>query len=181
MRSCVSHSYNHSAIIVAYSAVLRKILTYDNKKAPMWTLFVWLSEAVTVAYESLAVPALLDQLRGTPFLPWALLLLGTKIGKGVWLNTTDITEFDCVEIGDYAELNAHSGPQTHLFEDRVMRVGKVHIGAGATLGSRAIVLYDASVGDYCRLGSLTLVAKGESLPAQTRWEGCPAQHHGLRF
>ncbi len=154
---------------------------YKPRKAPMWTLFVWLSEAVTVAYESLAVPALLDQLRGTPFLPWALRLLGTKIGKGVWLNTTDITEFDCVEIGDYAELNAHSGPQTHLFEDRVMRVGKVHIGAGATLGSRAIVLYDASVGDYCRLGSLTLVAKGESLPAQTRWEGCPAQHHGLRF
>jgi len=154
---------------------------YKPKRAPMWTLFVWLSEAVTVAYESLAVPAFLDQLRGTPFLPWALRLLGTKIGKGVWLNTTDITEFDCVEIGDYAELNAHSGPQTHLFEDRVMRVGKVHIGAGATLGCRAIVLYDASVGDYCRLGALTLVAKGEALPAQTRWEGCPAQHHGLRF
>ncbi|NBV87546.1 MAG: peptide synthetase, partial [Verrucomicrobia bacterium] len=106
---------------------------YTPLKAPMWTLFVWLSEAVTVAYESLAVPSLLDPLRGTPFLPWALRLFGVKIGRGVWLNTTDITEFDCVEIGDFAELNAHSGPQTHLFEDRVMRIGKVRIGAGATL------------------------------------------------
>jgi non-ribosomal peptide synthetase-like protein len=152
---------------------------YAPRKAPMWTLFVWLSEAVTVAYESLAVPTLLDQLRGTPFLPWALRLMGVKIGRGVWLNTTDITEFDCVEIGDFAELNAFSGPQTHLFEDRVMRVGKVQIGKGATLGPRSIVLYDATVGDHCRLGPLTLVAKGETLPNQTRWEGCPAQHHRL--
>jgi len=140
----------------------------------MWTPFVWLSEAVTVAYESLAVPPFLDHLRGTPFLPWALRLLGAKIGRGVWLNSTDLTEFDCVQIGDYAELNAHCGPQTHLFEDRVMRVGVVAIGKGATLGVRAIVLYDATVGDFCRLGPLTLVAKGEQLPSSSAWEGSPA-------
>lgn len=147
---------------------------YEPRKAPMWTPFVWLSEAVTVAYESLAVPPFLDHLRGTPFLPWALRLLGAKIGRGVWLNSTDLTEFDCVHIGDYAELNAHCGPQTHLFEDRVMRVGVVTIGKGATLGVRAIVLYDATVGDFCRLGPLTLVAKGEQLPPSSAWEGSPA-------
>ncbi len=147
---------------------------YKPRLAPMWTSFVWLSEALTVVYESLAVPALLDHLRGTPFLPWALRLMGAKIGRGTWLNSTDLTEFDCVKIGAYAELNAHCGPQTHLFEDRVMRVGEVQIGEGATLGVRAIVLYDASVGDFCRLGPLTLVAKGEHLPPRSRWEGSPA-------
>ena len=147
---------------------------YTPRQAPMWTLFVWLSEAVTVAYESLAVPALLDHLKGTPFLPWALRCLGAKIGKGVWLNTTDLTEFDCVEIGDHAELNAFSGPQTHLFEDRIMRIGRVTIGPGATLGVRTTVLYDSSVGAYCRLGPLTLVAKGEHLPEGTLWTGSPA-------
>jgi non-ribosomal peptide synthetase-like protein len=147
---------------------------YKPKMAPMWTLFVWVSEAVTVVYESLAVPALLDHLRGTPFLPWALRCLGARIGKGVWMNTTDLTEFDCVEIGDYAELNAHSGPQTHLFEDRIMRIGLVKIGAGATLGVRTTVLYDTSIGKHCRLGPLTLIAKGEQIPDRTRWSGCPA-------
>jgi len=147
---------------------------YKPRQAPMWTLFVWLSEAVTVAYESLAVPALLDHLKGTPFLPWALRCMGAKIGKGVWLNTTDLTEFDCVEIGDHAELNAYSGPQTHLFEDRIMRIGRVQIGEGATLGVRTTVLYDSSVGAHCRLGPLTLVAKGEHLPPGTRWGGSPA-------
>jgi hypothetical protein len=35
----------------------------------MWTPFVWISKAVTVLYETLAVPALLQHLTGTPFLP----------------------------------------------------------------------------------------------------------------
>jgi non-ribosomal peptide synthetase-like protein len=140
----------------------------------MWTPFVWISEAVTNLYESLAVPNLLDFLRGTPMLPWALRLLGAKIGRGVYLNTTDLTEFDCVRIGDEAELNAWCGPQTHLFEDRVMKIGMVEIGARTTIGARGTILYDTHVGDGVKLGPLTLVAKGERLPAATRWEGSPA-------
>ncbi len=140
----------------------------------MWTSFVWISEAVTNLYESLAVPNFLDFLRGTPMLPWALRLLGAKIGKGVYLNTTDITEYDCVRIGDEAELNAWSGPQTHLFEDRVMKIGMVDIGAQTSIGPRSTILYDTKVGDRVHLGPLTLVAKGERLPAATRWEGSPA-------
>jgi non-ribosomal peptide synthetase-like protein len=147
---------------------------YTPRHAPMWTLFVWLSEAVTVVYESLAVPILLDHLKGTPMLPWALRCLGAKIGKGVWMNTTDLTEFDCVSIGDHAELNAHSGPQTHLFEDRIMRIGSVKIGEGATLGVRTTVLYDSCIGSHSRLGPLTLIAKGEQIPDTTAWSGSPA-------
>jgi non-ribosomal peptide synthetase-like protein len=140
----------------------------------MWTPFVWISEAITNIYESLAVPNFLNLLRGTPLLPWALRLLGVRIGKGVYMNTTDLTEFDCVRIGDESELNAWSGPQTHLFEDRIMKIGRVDIGAKVTVGVRSIILYDTKVGDGVRLGSLTLVAKGECLPAATRWEGSPA-------
>jgi non-ribosomal peptide synthetase-like protein len=141
----------------------------------MWTPFVWISEAVTNLYESLAAPNFLDVLRGTPMLPWALRLLGVRIGKGVFMNTTDVTEFDCVRIGDEAELNAWCGPQTHLFEDRVMKIGLVDIGARVTVGTRSTILYDTRVGDNARLGPLTLVAKGEHLPEGTRWEGSPAR------
>lgn len=147
---------------------------YRSMLAPMWTLFVWTSEAVTSLYETLAVPALLNFLRGTPMMPWALRLLGVKVGRGAWINTCDITEFDCVSIGEDAELNDHSGPQTHLFEDRVMRIGQVRIGARACVGVRSTVLYDASVGENARLGPLTLVAKGEHIPDNSSWEGTPA-------
>jgi non-ribosomal peptide synthetase-like protein len=159
-------------IVVALKWVL--VGRYRPRAAPMWTPFVWLSEAVTNVYESLAVPNTLEFLRGTPLLPWALRLLGARVGRGVYLDTTDLTEFDCVQIGDEAELNVGCGPQTHLFEDRVMKIGPVVIGARATVGAGSTILYDTEVGDCVHLGPLTLVAKGERLPAATRWEGSPA-------
>lgn len=147
---------------------------YRKQSEPMWTPFVWLSEGVTNLYEGIAVPNFMRYLRGTPWLPLAFNLLGSRIGKGVYMDTTDITEFDCVQIGDNSELNALSCPQTHLFEDRVMKIDQVTIGERVYLGPRASVLYSAVVGDNARLGALTLVMKGEHIPANGNWAGCPA-------
>jgi len=147
---------------------------YQKRAEPMWTPFVWLSEGVTNMYEGIAVPNFMRYLRGTPWLPVAFRLLGSRIGKGVYMDTTDITEFDCVHIGDHSELNALSCPQTHLFEDRVMKIDRVDIGSKVYVGPRGTVLYSAKVGDNARLGPLTLVMKGEHIPAATSWSGLPA-------
>jgi len=147
---------------------------YKSKSVPMWSTFVWFSEAVTSMYESLAVPNLLNLLRGTPLLPFFLRSLGVKIGKDVFINTTDFTEFDCVKIGDRSSLNNWSGPQTHLFEDRIMKIGTVNIGNHVSVGPRTIILYDTNVEDRVVLGSLSLVSKGENLPNDTEWTGSPA-------
>jgi non-ribosomal peptide synthetase-like protein len=147
---------------------------YRKQSEPMWTPFVWLSEGVTNLYEGIAVPNFMRYLRGTPWLPLAFNLLGSRIGRGVYLDTTDITEFDCVHIGDYSELNALTCPQTHLFEDRVMKIDHVQIGQRVYMGPRSTVLYSAVVGDNARLGPLTLVMKGEHIPAAGNWAGCPA-------
>ncbi|MCK6490101.1 MAG: phosphopantetheine-binding protein, partial [Planctomycetes bacterium] len=166
--------YGLASVAAVLAAKWLLIGRYRPRAAPMWTPFVWLSEAVTSMHESLAVPNLLDFLRGTPLLPVFLRLYGARIGRDTVLDSTDLTEFDCVEIGDGAVLNADCGPQTHLFEDRVMTVGLVRIGADAVLGARTIVLYDAEVGARTCLGPLTLVAKGERLPADGAWCGAPA-------
>jgi len=147
---------------------------YRKQSEPMWTPFVWLSEAVTNLYEGIAVPNFMRYLRGTPWLPIAFNILGARIGKGVYMDTTDITEFDCVQIGDNSELNALTCPQTHLFEDRVMKIDHVVIGEKVYMGPRAAVLYSAAIGNNARLGALTLVMKGESIPANGNWAGCPA-------
>jgi non-ribosomal peptide synthetase-like protein len=147
---------------------------YKKRAEPMWTPFVWLSEGVTNMYEGIAVPNFMRYLRGTPWLPLAFNLLGCRIGRGVYMDTTDITEFDCVTIGDHSELNALSCPQTHLFEDRVMKIDHVDIGSKVYLGPRSAVLYSAKVGDNARIGPLTLVMKGEHIPAATGWNGLPA-------
>jgi non-ribosomal peptide synthetase-like protein len=150
------------------------IRRYRPYSIPMWTPFVWMSEATTNLYEGIAVPNFMHYLRGTPWLPIAFNLLGARIGRGVYLDTTDITEFDCVSIGEYSELNAQCCPQTHLFEDRVMKIDHVRIGARVNIGPRSTVLYSAVVHDRAQLGALTLVMKGENIPSATRWSGNPA-------
>ncbi|WP_122420799.1 Pls/PosA family non-ribosomal peptide synthetase [Pseudomonas viridiflava] len=147
---------------------------YQKRATPMWTPFVWLSEGITSLYEGMAAPHFMRYLRGTPWLPLAFNLLGCRIGRGVYMDTTDITEFDCVNIGADSELNAGACPQTHLFEDRVMKIDQVNIGERVYMGPRSAVLYSADVGNDAHLGSLTLVMKGENIPALSRWAGCPA-------
>jgi non-ribosomal peptide synthetase-like protein len=161
------------AIVVALKWVL--IGRYKSGAHPMWTPFVWFSEAVTTVVEMLLNPLLMNPLRGTPFLAWPLRLLGVKIGRRTLINTTDITEFDMVKIGDHAVLSDDCGPQTHLFEDRVMKVGPVTIGARAVVGARAIPLYDTIMGDGSYLAPQSLLMKGEELPDNSRWSGAPAE------
>ncbi|WP_300597590.1 Pls/PosA family non-ribosomal peptide synthetase [Niabella sp.] len=159
------------------AVLLKWIFVGKYKKAamPMYSVKVWLSEAITSFHEALSVPFLLDPLRGTMWLPLLLRLLGVKTGKKVWLNTTDITEFDMVTIGDEAMLNEDCGPQTHLFEDRIMKVGTVNIGSRSTIGTRSIVLYDSVVGSHVTVDSLSLIMKGEQLPDNTAWGGSPVR------
>ncbi|MCX6129345.1 MAG: amino acid adenylation domain-containing protein, partial [Proteobacteria bacterium] len=119
--------------------VKRQVIgVYSPTIRPLWSTFVWGSELVTCLYENLAVVLLLSHLRGTPFINIYLRALGCKIGKRVYTDTTDITEFDVVTVGDDAALNEDCGLQTHLFEDRVMKISNVNVGARCSIGAGAI-------------------------------------------
>jgi non-ribosomal peptide synthetase-like protein len=148
---------------------------YEPMMRPMWSWWAMRTEAVAVVYWGLAGKVLLDHLRGTPFLPWVLSLFGMKFGRGVYLDTTDFTEFDCVSVGDHTSLNTLCALQTHLYEDRVMKVGRIAVGNGVTVGAGSTVLYDTRVSDYARLGPLTVVMKGEQIPGSSAWAGAPAE------
>jgi non-ribosomal peptide synthetase-like protein len=148
---------------------------YKPKTVPLWSAWVWTSELVTGLYETIVVPLLLDIVLGTPIAPLVLRAFGTKIGHRVWLETSFITEFDLVEIGDEAEIGQDTDLQTHLFEDRVMKLGRVKIGPGCSVGRSATVLYDTEMEAGSRLGDLSLLMKGERLAAGTSWIGAPAR------
>ena len=148
---------------------------YEPQVKPMWSFWAMRTEAVAVLYWGLAGRVFMDHLRGTPFLPWTLRLFGSKFGKGVFMDSTDITEFDCVKVEDYVAVNQMCVLQTHLYEDRVMKIGRIHIARGVTVGAGSTVLYDTHCGAFSRLGPLTVVMKGESIPPSSEWIGAPAE------
>ena len=161
--------------VLAVPLLLKWILIgkYKESSHPMWSFQVWKSEMVTATYEALSVPFVLEYLKGTPWLPVFLRLFGVTIGKRVFLNTADFTEYDMVSIGNDCALNEDCGAQTHLFEDRVMKIGKVKIGDRVTVGSRTIILYNTEIKNDITIGGLSLVMKGEVLQNNTDWTGSP--------
>ncbi len=106
---------------------------YKPTEKPLWSAFVWRTELVTALHENLADLFLTGSLEGTPFLPWFFRLLGAKIGRRAWMETTALTEFDLITIGDDVALNHDATIQTHLFEDRVMKMSTIRIGDRATV------------------------------------------------
>ncbi len=148
---------------------------YRPRVEPLWAPFVRHSELITGLYESVVVPALAMMAAGTPWIAPLLRLFGVRAGRRIYLETTYMTEFDLVRLEDDCAVGRASSLQTHLFEDRIMKMSTVHVGAGASVGPRTVVLYDATVGGGARLDALSLAMKGESIPAGTDWRGIPAR------
>jgi non-ribosomal peptide synthetase-like protein len=146
---------------------------------PMWSWWAIRAEAISTHYWGLACPMLLEHLHGTPLAPWALNLFGCHFGKGVFLDTTEFTEFDCIEVGDLVSVNSDASLQTHLYEDRLMKIGHIKVGNRVTIGADSIVLYGAYLGDSVRIRPLTVVMKEEYIPSNTEWNGAPAVSLGI--
>lgn len=142
---------------------------------PLWSHGVWRAEFVAAMHEHVAVPALAGMLLGTPFAPWYYRMLGARFGRRVYCETVYMTEFDLVRVDDGAALNMGCDLQTHLFEDRVMKMSRLRIGRDASVGAFAVVLYDAEVGDAARVAGQSLVMKGETAVAGGLWAGVPAR------
>ena len=114
-----------AAALITLAAKWTLVWRYRPGEKPLWSTAVWRNELINALHEHLAAPFLVDALTGTPFVCWHFRLLGAKIGRRVYMETTDFTEFDLVRIGDEAALNADCTIQTHLFEDRVMKMSNV--------------------------------------------------------
>ncbi len=139
---------------------------------PLWSAYVWLNEMVNGAYESVMAPAMAPFL-GTPFAAFFLRMIGCKVGRRCFIETTLFSEFDLVEIGDHVSLNQGVVIQTHLFEDRIMKASKLEIESDCSVGNMAVILYDTKMEEGSALAPLSLLMKGEILPRRSRWRGIP--------
>jgi non-ribosomal peptide synthetase-like protein len=165
-----------SGLLSASLAVAIKWLLigrYRCTEHPLWSLFVWRDEIVNTAHEQLAGEWLLRFALGTPLMSLYLRAMGSRVGRGVWCETTAVTEYDVVALGDGCAVNRGACLMTHVFHDRLLRIGPTSIGAGATMGPTSAVLPETALGVGACIGPHAVVLRGERLPAATRWQGAP--------
>jgi non-ribosomal peptide synthetase-like protein len=112
---------------------------------------------------------------GTPFKSVLWRLIGVRFGKRVFDDGTFISEPMLTVIGDECVLNQQSIIQCDSQEDGTYKSGRATIGAGCTIGVRAFVHYDVTMGDGAVLAADSFLMKGEDVPAGARWGGNPAK------
>ena len=76
-------------------------------------------------------------------------------------------------LGDGATVSAIF--QAHTFEDRVLKIDYVTVGAGATLSTATVPLYGAVIGDACWVGPHSVIMKQEHLLPARRYQGAPTR------
>ncbi|SDN02142.1 Pls/PosA family non-ribosomal peptide synthetase [Allokutzneria albata] len=161
------------AIVVATAAKWLLVGKHVPRERPLWSSFVWRNELAAVFFEELVTRWAGTALIGTPVFSFVLRGMGAKIGRGVHCETRWLPEPDLVTLGDGAVVNRGCVVQTHLFHDRIMRLGPIRIGRNATIAPRSVVLFDSTVGAGGSVWANSLVMRGEALPDGTAWAGIP--------
>jgi len=141
---------------------------------PLWSCWCSRWDFLYVAWAMYArVP--LSALEGTVWLSWYLRAMGMTIGRGVLLGPgfSQVVDPDMLVLEDGATVSAMF--QAHTFEDRVLKIGRIHVRRGATVADGVVPLYGADIGAFAHVAAHSLVLKGERLTAATRYEGAPAR------
>lgn len=161
-----------SAIVLLKWALLGKL---KSGIKPIWNIFIWKLDVCEYLYTYFVHFHFINIVLGTPFAAILFRCYGAKIGKRVVIDTPDFAEFDLIAIGDEVCLNPEALIQTHLYEDRIFKVSNIDIHEGCNVGVGSIVLYNTVMEKNSTLGNFSLLMKGETLPANTSWQGIPAQ------
>ncbi len=140
----------------------------------MWSCWCGRWDFHYVAWEMLSRHALM-RLSGTLWLAWYLRAIGVKVGKRVVLGNgfAQVVDPDMITIGDGATVDTMF--QAHSFEDRVLKMDLVNIGARATLRRGSVVLYGTTFGEGCIVESHSVVMKNERLLPRREYAGSPTR------
>jgi non-ribosomal peptide synthetase-like protein len=141
---------------------------------PLWSCWCSRWDFLYVAWGFWA-RGILANLAGTGWCVLWLRAMGCHVGRGVILGPgfAQVVDPDMLEFEDGCTVNGMF--QAHSFEDRVLKIDRVRIRAGASVSAGSVLLYGADVGAGARLAPHGVVMKRERLSAGLTYVGCPVR------
>jgi non-ribosomal peptide synthetase-like protein len=115
----------------------------------------------------------------SPFAHLYYRLMGMKIGRNVTINSTAIADPSLIELEDGATIGGSASLLAHYAQGGYLVVAPVKIGAGATIGLRAIVMGGAEVGAKAKVLAGSFVLPNARIAAGETWAGIPASRIDL--
>lgn len=141
---------------------------YYSLPAIRWFLHNGLTYLVRYIFLEFVTPS--------PFLNLFYSWMGMKIGRGVQINSTHISDPSLIEVGDRATIGGSATIVGHYGVGGYLVIAPVKIGAGATVGLKATVMGGVEIGEGARILPNSVVLPKTKIPAGQTWGGVPAKH-----
>lgn len=116
----------------------------------------------------------LEFITPTPFNNLFYMLMGMKIGRGVHINSTHISDPAMIELGDKVTIGGSAVIAAHYAQAGYLVIAPVRIGRSATIGLRATIMGDVIIGDGARVLPNSVVLPKTRIAAGETWGGVPA-------
>jgi len=132
-----------------------------------WYVHCTMTLVVRYSFLEFVTPSALGQL--------FYLLMGMKIGRNVTINSTAIADPSLIELQDGATIGGSASVMAHYAQGGFLVIAPVIIGAGATIGMRAVIMGGVQVGAKAKVLAGSFVLPNTKIPAGETWAGVPAR------
>jgi acetyltransferase-like isoleucine patch superfamily enzyme len=116
----------------------------------------------------------LDFVTPTPISNLFYQAMGMKIGRGVIINTTYISDPSLIEIGKKVTIGGSVTILAHYGQGGLMVISPIKIGAGCTIGLKASIMGGVVIGEGAKVMPHSVVLPKTVIPAGETWGGIPA-------
>jgi acetyltransferase-like isoleucine patch superfamily enzyme len=91
-------------------------------------------------------------LRGTPLWTFHLRLGGARLGRGVYINSLSVSDYNLIECGDNVVIGAAVHMSGHTVEAGVVKTARIKIGNDVTVGVGSVIEIGVEIGPRCQSG-----------------------------
>ena len=136
-----------------------------------WNLLRWARYGASIHVARVLAGSLF---RGTPIWTAHLRLGGARLGKGVYVNTLAVSDYNLLEFGDGVVIGDAVHVSGHTVEAGVVKTARVRLGRNVTIGLCSVIEIGADIGADAQVGALSFVPKHTRLPGGVVYVGAPA-------
>ncbi|TFD29273.1 Pls/PosA family non-ribosomal peptide synthetase [Cryobacterium lyxosi] len=154
--------------VVAARLLLHDVMPGNYPRGGSVHLRLWLAEQIALLVDAAS-------LAGAPWISYYARALGAEISSDVDLHSLPPVT-GLLTIGAQASIEPEVDLAGHWIDGDVLRIGHVHVGADARIGSRSTLLGGAHVGNGAEVEPGSVVSS--RVPAGERWAGSPAHRVG---
>ncbi len=95
-------------------------------------------------------------------------MMGMKIGKGVHINTTNISDPALIEIGDFVTIGGSAHILAHYGQKGYLVLSRVKIGNGVNIGLKATIMGDTQIGTGAMIAPHEVILPKSRIPAKRK-------------